>query len=247
MKKIIYFGFVVVLFLFVVGCSNDVVENNDIDNYVEEVKEKSVTLVEDFPVKDEIKNPKEDPRKEERNSEESSSLKVYINGNKLTQSQIDELIEVYAVPPQEGEYWYDSVSGSYGVWHGQSLGLLLPGHDFGQLPEDASNGNTGVFINGREINDDDYMFLWAVFGVEPIQGRWWLNYDGNIGVKRDPTPLVNLYLAISQAGGGSSSSSGSNSGGSGDNYWAGNFNSYGNEQGGFGYVMVDGASVTYGG
>ena len=165
---------------------------------------------------------------------------VYINNKMLTAKQRRELTAVYGVPPRPGRYWYDSASGSYGIWHGLSLGVILAGHDFGKIPEDASDGNTGVFINDRELPEADVLFLEWVFNVPRQPGRYWQDALGNIGYEGDPTPLVNLYAVYQQR-------IQSRFYGSGDNYWAGNFGSYGNEENGFGYVMVDGVSVTYGG
>ena len=121
--------------------------------------------------------------------------------------------------------------------NGQSLGLIFSGHNFAILPEDASNGNTGVYINARELPEPDAQFLEWLFNIQRQKGRYWQDAQGNIGLEGNPTPLVNMYLAYSQHGKYSKSN---------DNYWAGNFGSYGNEQNGFGYVMVDGVSVTYG-
>lgn len=166
---------------------------------------------------------------------------VYINNYRLTAEQLQELAVVYGVPPLPGRYWYDSLSGSYGIWHGLSLGVILAGHDFDQVPEDASKGNTGLFINDRELPETDVLFLEWIFNVPRQPGRYWQDAFGNIGYEGDQTPLVNLYVAYQQRVRSSAFY------GSGDNYWAGNFASYGNEQNGFGYVMVNGISVTYGG
>jgi len=179
------------------------------------------------------------------------STDVYINEIKLTEAQIDVLTRTYGRAPVGGRYWYDSKSGFYGVWHGSTLGVLNAGHNFGTLNADASDGDTGVFFNGRELPREDVQAFELIFGVPLVPGRAWMDAQGNIGTEGSDVPIVNLYLAYSQRvnanTGGSNTNYGSGYGSSGDNYWAGNFNSYGNEEGGFGYVMVDGASVTYGG
>jgi hypothetical protein len=172
-------------------------------------------------------------------SEPSNTGAVFINNQQLTASQITELEEFYGVAPLPGEYWYDSLSGSYGVAAGPSLGVIFPGHKFGELAADASNGDTGVFINGRELPEPDIQFLEWIFGVQRQAGRYWQDAQGNIGLEGEVYPLVNLYVAYSQRNRGLYNSK--------DNYWAANFGAYGNEQNGFGYVMVDGVSVTYGG
>ncbi len=170
-----------------------------------------------------------------------TTTKVFINENELTLEQVNELQTTYGNKALPGRYWYDSKSGFYGIWHGPTLGVLRAGHNFGDLPSDASNGNTNVFVNGRELSEEDVRALELLFGVQrsPDGGRLWMDSQGNIGIEGYAVPLVNLYLAYSQR-----SKQAKRSGG--DNYWAGNFGSYGNEQGGFGYVTVDGVSVTYG-
>ena len=165
---------------------------------------------------------------------------IYINNQKLTPQQIDELASSYGASPLPGKYWYDSLSGSYGIWHGPSLGVILPGHDFGPLPEDASNGDTNLFINGRQLPEADALFLEWIFAVPRQPGKYWQDALGNIGYENNPLILANFYYAYQER------SRSSRFYGSGDNYWAGNFESYGNEQNGFGYVMVGGSSVSYG-
>lgn len=228
MKKIFCVLFVLVL---LVGCSESQVVDESPILAEDELMDKGMDKV---GVERDMENDKVSDKV--RNGVVKDSAGIYINNVKLSREQIEELERVYGVAPKEGSYWYDSLSGSYGIMHGDSLGVLFPGHDFGELPADASNGNTGVFINGRELPEMDIQFLEWIFGIERQEGRYWQDALGNIGYEGDPTPVLNLYVAYHQRSGGSK-----------DNYWAANFGSYGNEQNGFGYVMVDGASVTYGG
>src|SRR4051794_19005768 len=74
---------------------------------------------------------------------------TFINGRPVTDQQKEEFFRVYRGPLQPGSYWYDSASGFWGYWGREVAGLLNQGHDFGPLPANASNGNSGVFINGR--------------------------------------------------------------------------------------------------
>ena len=233
-KEFYFLGFLAVL-VFIVGCSAEIESNNDFLDKSDVLEEEKIMDKESKKI---VSN-----YGESIESIEDDYQSIYINNLKLSGSQIKELEEIYGAAPLPGKYWYDSLSGSYGVMHGSSLGVILPGHEFGSLPADASNGNTGVFINGRELPEADLQFLEWLFNTQGVPGRYWQNAHGGIGVEGDSTPLLNMYLSYAQKG----SYSGSGSSGSKDNYWAGNFGSYGNEQNGFGYVMVDGASVTYGG
>ena len=63
------------------------------------------------------------------------------------------------------------------------MGSMNPGHDFGTLPAGASNGDTGVFINGRELPAAEVAFFAALVGqLQP--GRYWMDAAGNWG--REP-------------------------------------------------------------
>src|SRR4051812_46428760 len=77
---------------------------------------------------------------------------VFVNEREVAPAQIDALVKTYGGAPPKGRYWYDARSGLYGYSGFEAAGYIRPGHDFGTLSPRASNGNTGVFINGREIN-----------------------------------------------------------------------------------------------
>ena len=175
------------------------------------------------------------------NSINEDSSAVYINQVKLTTSQIKELTETYGQVTL-GAYWYDSKSGLYGRWHEAPLGYLLPDHQFAPLAEEASNGNTGLFINSRELPEAEVQYLELVLQAQRKGGEYWLDAQGNIGFSGNEQPFANLFLAAAQLQQAYQQSTAGNGQG-----WSSYYtNSYGNEQNGFGYVVVDGASVTYG-
>src|SRR4051812_43235097 len=103
---------------------------------------------------------------------------------------------LYGYAPPLGRYWYDSRSGAWGMEGGGTAGFILPGHSFGPLARDASNGNTGVLINGRELNLEEAVVLQRTFGAI-YRGRWWLDgRTGYWGAEGNPRPLGNIISAL---------------------------------------------------
>jgi hypothetical protein len=124
---------------------------------------------------------------------------VILNDKELSAGQLQELLQTYGAAPPKGRYWYDARSGLYGYWGREAAGYIRPGHNFGQLSPRASNGDTGVFLNGREINMTEAQFFQRLFGVVYL-GHFWLDgTNGNMGIDGNPTPLANLVLAMQQA------------------------------------------------
>lgn len=163
---------------------------------------------------------------------------VRINGNVMSSDLLAEFESVYGVKPVPGNYWYDTYSGLYGIMGQQAAGMMMPGHSLGQMPENASNGNTGVFVNGRHITAVEVNYIAGLLQTPAIPGRYWLDAFGNWGVEGFPVPLVNFYEVARMRSGS----------GGGDNFWsshfsAGNYDS-GNSRG---YVSVPGhGPVGYG-
>lgn len=174
------------------------------------------------------------------NSPKNAS-RVVINGITLTEDQVIEFEERYGLKPIPGEYWYDKKSGLYGVVGYPAYGFMFAGHQYGKLLRNASNGNTGVLINGREIPQNEWLVWSYILGYWIQPGSYWLDDMGNAGYEGNPVPVVNLFLAGQQ-------NAYSGGGGSGDNFWssrfsAGNYDS-GNQRG---YVSVPGyGPVGYG-
>jgi len=159
-----------------------------------------------------------------------SDATVTVNGTELDDDTLQRFQAQYGVRPPPGRYWYDARSGLQGIWGQPAAGFLLPGHDFGFLARDASAGNTGVLINGRELPHVEWLNWSGLLGA-PIQGgAYWLDGNGNAGYEGNPMPVVNFLLAAQQRAGAG-----------GDNIWstrfsAGNYDS-GNQRG---YVSVPG-------
>lgn len=85
----------------------------------------------------------------------------------------------------DGAYWYDAVSGAWGKEGGPTAGIIMAGLRLGgPLRADASRGNTGVFINGRELPWEDVRGLMQIVQVQ--RGRWWVDARGNFGPEGGP-------------------------------------------------------------
>lgn len=129
----------------------------------------------------------------------SQSRNVVINRVRLTDALVLKLESTYRTRLQDGRYWYDSRSGAWGVEGGPALGIVVAGLNVGgPLRADASNGNTGVFINGRELHQLDVMVLRQLGPVLP--GRYWVDAFGNCGFEGGPAFVNLIQLAQSRGG-----------------------------------------------
>ena len=163
-----------------------------------------------------------------------SATGAFINGKELTRNQATAMASIYHYPQVRGHYWYDTRSGAWGLEGHEAAGFLLPGHDFGPMSSDASHGNTGVFINGRQINMAEAIRIQQTFGAV-YQGRWWLDgRTGYYGLEGNPRPLGNIITALQSQ----------RSGRGGDNFWC-SATACGNDNGRSGYVSVKGVTVGY--
>src|SRR5262245_39787710 len=101
-----------------------------------------------------------------------SSRSVVVNGRRLSDQQLQTLEQGSPNQIPDGNYGYDRVSGAWGRQGGPCAGLISAGLDLGPLREDASNGNTGVYINGRQLHYQDVLLLQTFVPVQP--GRYWV-------------------------------------------------------------------------
>ncbi|PWT96071.1 MAG: hypothetical protein C5B55_00490 [Blastocatellia bacterium] len=129
-----------------------------------------------------------------------SKRSVKINSVRLTDDQIDVLEKAYRVSVQDGNYWYDPMTGGWGFAGGPTVGLMQAGLNIGgPLATNASNGNTGVFINGRNLPVQDLMLLQQVVATAIWPGRYWLDAQGNWGFEGGPV-MGNIWAAAQQTG-----------------------------------------------
>lgn len=174
------------------------------------------------------------------------TLVVVINGQQLSEATINSMQRQYGVQMVAGRYWYDPVSGLWGAEGGPAAGSVLPNLSLGgPLRANASNGDTGIFLNGRQLPRRDLNYLQNIAGyMQP--GRYWLDANGNAGREGGPA-LVNLIQLASQQNGynsgGNNSSYGGNSGGNNTmhrNWYTGTGSG---SDGNTSYVIGDGWSV----
>ena len=119
---------------------------------------------------------------------------VIVNAVPLTVETVRELQQIYPVPIGPGRYWYDPVSGAWGMEGGPIAGQMLPGLRLGgPLRADASRGTSGVFINGRELTHGEKSYLEQACRTPVYPARYWVNGYGIGGLEGAP-PSFNLAL-----------------------------------------------------
>ena len=123
--------------------------------------------------------------------------KVRINGIDLSTDDIQALEKRYKTTLPEGRFWYDKISGAWGIENGPTIGFVMSGLEVsGPMPPNISGTGTNIFINGREIHPQDQLALHALLGVT-YPGRYWLDASGNLGIEGGAV-LVNLAAAANQ-------------------------------------------------
>ncbi len=153
---------------------------------------------------------------------------VVINGKVLTQEQEDEVFRIFGEIPAPGNYWYDPVSGLAGEVGDIASAFLPPNLPFAPIKQNASGGNTGVVVNGREITSVELDFLEQLFQVVVPAGDYTLLSNGYIH------PVDDYYSGgnISDALGASNQT---------DNFWSTAYGT-GNSSGGCSYVSIPSAT-----
>jgi hypothetical protein len=125
---------------------------------------------------------------------------VIINGVQLNDAELQAVEQRYRVRLQDGSYWYDRRSGAWGYRGGPTVGAAPPGLDLGgPLAADASNGNTGVFVNGRQLHLQEVLQLQQLLPMV-LPGRYWLDAAGNFGYEGG-FPLGNVCASVGSRGG----------------------------------------------
>jgi len=143
------------------------------------------------------------------NSNASNAPAVIVNDVQLDPRQVRLLQQMYgALPP--GRYWYDPMSGIWGIEGGPGIVQIQPGLPIGgSLRSDASHGTTGVFVNGRQLHLYEVLALQRCTQVFP--GRYWMNAAGIGGYEGGPASFnLTQLCAGSRAAGPSAAARGGN-------------------------------------
>ncbi|KAF5460572.1 hypothetical protein F2P56_020434 [Juglans regia] len=101
-------------------------------------------------------------------------LNVSVNGHPIPDHLVKKA-EKLAGPIQSGDYWYDPQAGFWGVMGHTCLGIIPPFiEEFNYpMPTNCAGGNTGVHVNGRELNQKDLDLL-VSRGLPPTGDKFYL-------------------------------------------------------------------------
>lgn len=145
-------------------------------------------------------------------SQAATGRGITINGATPDANQMQTLEQLEAASATrlpDGAYWYDPVSGACGAWGAPSAMLIAAGLDLGPpLPANASNGDSGVFINNRELPDAEVRHLANLVGAPLQRGRYFVHANGDAGYEGGPV-LLNLQASARRR----SNTTGQNGGG----------------------------------
>ncbi len=122
--------------------------------------------------------------------------KVFINGKALDRVTLAQLQQLYPQPIAPGRYWYDPVSGAYGVEGKPVAGQMLPGLALGgALRANASRGTSGVYINGRQLTFGEKAYIEQACQTPVMPARYWVTAQGLGGYEGAPASF-NLFGLI---------------------------------------------------
>ncbi|KAF9684247.1 hypothetical protein SADUNF_Sadunf04G0098100 [Salix dunnii] len=106
---------------------------------------------------------------------------IYVNRQRLSKQELF-LLQTCPHPPKKlkpGYYWYDKVSGLWGKEGHKPCQIISPQLTVGgHILEGASNGNTNIMINNRQITKAEFIMLqWAGLKCEGAT-HLWVSADG---------------------------------------------------------------------
>ncbi|KAJ0077280.1 hypothetical protein Patl1_36284 [Pistacia atlantica] len=108
--------------------------------------------------------------------------RVSVNGEALSEEKLH-ILRSCPNPPKKlnpGHYWYDKVSGFWGKVGQEPCQIISPQLNVGgQIDRKASNGNTDILINNREITKKELLMLKLARVQCEGKPHFWLSADGS--------------------------------------------------------------------
>jgi hypothetical protein len=121
---------------------------------------------------------------------------VIVNDVPLSMNTVNQM-RAAGMNVVEGNYWYDRTCGAFGYKGGPAVGRIMPGLNIGgPMKANCANGNSGMFVNGRELTMSEALPL--AQGLRIGQGRYALDAALNFGLEGQP-PVINLAAAVAAA------------------------------------------------
>ena len=131
------------------------------------------------------------------------SHSITFNGralNAMEQATLQQLEMMLGFQLPSGAYWYDPTCGAIGLWGQPPTGYLPPGLQLGgAVPVNASEGGTGIYINGREIHPIERQQLLMLLGAAE-SGHYFFDSSGNWGLENGPVQ-GNVFQMAEQSSG----------------------------------------------
>lgn len=147
-----------------------------------------------------------------------------INDEVVDTAIIHQMERTYRVQFVPGNYWYDKLTGAFGLKGGPCTGVGIAGLVIGgTLKANASGGGTTIFINGRALHPLDVAGLQTF--MQPLPGRYWMDAYGNFGYENYPAVVGNIYVLYKAKFAGSSKKSSYYK----NNVWSGETTSFGGD------------------
>ena len=98
---------------------------------------------------------------------------VFVNGAQLAAPDLAELYAVLGAAPLPGRYWYDAVSGLWGLEGHGAGGVTRPSLTAAPLPPQTSAGTSAAFVNGRQLPVAELTAMATLLAWPlPVEGRY---------------------------------------------------------------------------